>query len=204
MDCNRVAEALVSLVITTTLLLGSPGPATLALAATGATFGFNKGTRFLLGILCGLSVAILGAAVGVSTLFASFSGLRIAAQLLGAGYIAYIAFKIATAPVLDLEGSERPKMPTFRDGFILNLLNVKAYAAFLAIFSQFLLPLEQPISSYFFTGLACITIATAVDIIWLWLGSAISPLFSQPRAARILRVSFAVLMLLAVAVVLIN
>ena len=199
-----MGEALVSLVITTTLLLGSPGPATLALAATGATFGFRQGTRFLLGILCGLSVAIIGAAVGVATLFARFSGIRIAAQILGASYITYIAIKIATAPVLDLDATERLNRPRFRDGFILNLLNVKAYAAFLAIFSQFLLPFDQAITSYVLTGLICVSIATAVDIIWLWFGSAISPLFSQPRAARILRVSFAILMLLAVAVVLLN
>lgn len=199
-----MGEALASLIITTTLLLGSPGPATLALAATGATFGFRKGTPFLFGILCGLSVAIVGAAAGLSTLFASFSGLRIAAQIVGALYIFYIAIKIATAPVIDNEDTQRPQTPKFRDGFILNLLNVKAYAAFLAIFSRFLLPFEQSLTAYFFTGVVCIFVATVVDIIWLWFGSAISPLFSRPRAARILRIVFAILMVAAVGMVLVN
>lgn len=204
MDSNIVSEALVSLIITTTLLLGSPGPATLALAATGATFGFRKGAPFLIGILFGLSVAIIGAATGLATLFANFPGIRIAAQILGALYISYIAIKIATAPVIDPSGTRRPNTPKFRDGFILNLLNVKAYAAFLAIFSQFLLPFEQPITRYFLTGVVCIVIATVVDVIWLWFGSAISPLFSQPREARILRIIFAILMVAAVGIVLVN
>ena len=199
-----MSEALVSLLITTTLLLGSPGPATLGLAATGATFGFRKGTPFLIGILFGLSVAIVGAAAGLATLFANFSGIRIAAQILGALYITYIAIKIATAPVISVEDAKLANTPKFRDGFILNLLNVKAYAAFLAIFSQFLLPFDQPITSYFFTGIVCIFIATIVDIIWLWFGSVISPLFSQPREARILRIVFAILMVSAVAIVLLG
>lgn len=199
-----MAEALASLILTTTLLLGSPGPATLALAATGATSGFRRGTPFLFGILCGLSVAIVGAAIGLATLFANFSGIRIAAQVLGALYIVYIAIKIATAPVIDTEDQGRQSAAKFRDGFILNLLNVKAYAAFLAIFSQFLLPFEQALTAYFFTGVVCILVATVVDIIWLWLGSAISPLFSQPRAARVLRIIFAILMVAAVGMVLVD
>lgn len=195
-------DALLSLVITTALLLGSPGPATLALAATGATVGFRRGSPFLLGILAGLSVAIFGAAVGIASLLTSFAELKIVAQIIGALYIVYIAIKIATSPVLDQEDAETAQAPKFRDGFILNLLNVKAYAAFLAIFSGFLLPFENEATSYFFTGLMCIFVATFVDVVWLWLGSAISPLFSRPREARILRVIFAVLMVAAVAIVL--
>ena len=196
-------EALISLVITTTLLFGSPGPATMALAATGATFGFRRGTPFLYGILCSLVIAIFGTAVGLATLFANFSGLRLVAQFLGALYITYLALKIATAPVINVEDSAVINAPRFRDGFILNLVNVKAYAAFIAIFSQFLLPFSQAIAGYLSTGIVCIIIATVVDIIWLWFGSAISPLFSKPREARILRIIFAVLMLAAVAAVLI-
>lgn len=197
-------ESLISLVVTTALLLGSPGPATLALAATGAAAGFRGGAAFLAGILAGLSVAILGAAIGIASLLANFGQFKFVAQVLGATYIIYIAIKIATSPVIDPKGGGAIQAPKFRDGFILNLLNVKAYAAFFAIFSGFLLPFENEATSYFFTGLVCILVATCVDVLWLWFGSAISPLFSKPREARILRVIFAGLMILAVAIVLID
>lgn len=149
-------------------------------------------------------MVIIGAAAGLAALFANFSGIRIAAQLLGALYILYIAIKIATAPVVNLDSGKLANAPKFRDGFILNLLNVKAYAVFLAIFSQFLLPFDQAGVSYISTGLVCVFVATVVDIIWLWLGSAISHLFSQPSQARILRIVFALLMLVAVTIVLID
>lgn len=38
-------ESIVSLIVATLLLLGSPGPVPLALAATGATYGFRKAAQ---------------------------------------------------------------------------------------------------------------------------------------------------------------
>jgi threonine/homoserine/homoserine lactone efflux protein len=189
-------ESFISLIAATALLLGSPGPAPLALAATGATYGIRQGTPFLLGILCGLSFAIIGATAGLSALFTAFPNVRITCQLIGAAYIIYIAFKIAFAPVVANNSAQ--SAPKFKDGLILNLLNPKAYAAFLAIFSQFLLPFPDSTISYFTTGLTCLLVATVVDVLWLCLGGVLKPLFSHPVQARVIRVIFAVLMIGAV------
>ncbi|WNZ56606.1 LysE family translocator [Microbulbifer sp. MKSA007] len=197
-------EALFSLIAATALLLGSPGPAPLALAASGATFGVRKSSGFLIGILLGLSVAIVGATAGIAALLAAWPEARLAVQLCGALYIGYIAIKIATAPVLEQGESATAQPPSLLDGFIFNLLNPKAYAAFLAIFSQFLLPIEESGLSYLATGLVCLLVAAAVDFIWLCLGGSLRPVFHKPRQARIIRVSFAVLMVAAVLAVFIR
>jgi threonine/homoserine/homoserine lactone efflux protein len=189
-------ESLLTLITTTALLLGSPGPAPLALAATGATYGFKKGVPFLLGILAGLSIAIFGASVGLAALFSTFPSVKVAFQIIGALYIGYIAFKIATAPTL--ASNTTNNAPRFRDGFILNLLNPKAYAAFLAIFSQFLLPFDQIQTSYAITSIICLIVATVVDVLWLAMGGVLRPVFSKPTQARFIRTVFAVLMVAAV------
>ncbi|WP_154224082.1 LysE family translocator [Marinicella rhabdoformis] len=192
-------EATLTLIFTTLLLLGSPGPAPLALAATGATFGVRGGLAFLAGILLGLAVAILGAILGINALFLAFPKAAVAMQIIGAAYIVFIAYKIATAAVISGESSSQKNAPTFIQGFILNLLNPKAYAAFLALFTQFLLPFENQLTAYALTGLVCFLVAVIVDVIWLCLGSLIKPMFTQPKQARLLRVSFALLMLASVA-----
>jgi len=193
-----VIEAIATLITTTFLLLGSPGPAPLALAATGASHGFRNGIPFLAGILAGLAVAIVGAIVGLATLFASFPELRVTIQILGSAYICYIAFKIATAPIIDSDAGPKIGAPGFADGFILNLLNPKAYAAFLAIFSGLLLPLMEITLSFLATGIICFLVAVIVDILWLYFGDLLRPLFRKPREARILRSTFAILMVAAV------
>lgn len=189
-------ESLFTLITATALLLGSPGPAPLALAATSASYGVRNSLPFLFGILAGLSFAIVGATIGLAALFSSFPSLRFACQVLGAMYIAYIAFKIATAPVVSDNASKLS--PGFKDGFILNLLNPKAYAAFLAIFSQFLLPFDNSSIAYLMTGITCLLVAAVVDALWLLFGGALRPIFSRPTQARIVRIVFALLMIVAV------
>lgn len=191
-------EAIISLMTATTLLLGSPGPATLGLAAVGATFGFHAGLRFLAGILTGLCVVIVGSTLGLATLFAAFPNLRIVVQTLGALYIIYVALLIATAPLLADSETDAQSQPTFGDGFMLNLLNPKAYAAFLALFSQFLLPVSPTLMAFALTAIVCFGVAMVVDTLWLFLGALIRPLFIQPFSARILRIVFAILMIAAV------
>lgn len=196
-----MSEALFSLIAATGLLLGSPGPAPLALAASGATFGVRKSTGFLIGILLGLCVAIVGATAGVAALLSAWPEARFIVQVGGALYIGYIAIKIATAPVLNPGQSAETRVPSLLDGFIFNLLNPKAYAAFFAIFSQFLLPIEGRGPSYLVTGLVCLLVAALVDFLWLCLGGSLRPLFHKPLPARVIRVSFALLMVAAVATV---
>ena len=65
-------EPVLALVAATALLLGSPGPAPIALSAVGAAYGVQRGTPFLVGILAGLSVAVVGATVGLAALFTAW------------------------------------------------------------------------------------------------------------------------------------
>lgn len=189
-----MVESLTTLIVVTALLLGSPGPAPLALAATGAVYGIRQGIPFLAGILVGLAVAATGAAVGAASLLAAAPQLSLAVRLAGGGYILYIAWRIASGPVALAEDEIDRTRPKFRDGFILNLLNPKAYAALFAIYSQFSLPLPAAGARYVATALVCLAVAAVVDAIWLAAGGAIRPVFAEPRQARALRVAFGVAM----------
>lgn len=187
-------DALVSLVVVSVLLLGSPGPAPLALAATGAGFGFRRGVPFLLGILSGLAVAIALGAVGVTAIFEASPSSRLAMQVLGGLYICYLAYKIATGPIGLSEHSAGTHAPRFHDGFILNVLNPKAYAIFLALFSQYLLPLSNPFKSVVATALVFFCIGIVIDIIWLAMGELLRPAFEAPKKGRLLRIAFGLAM----------
>ncbi|MCL1128035.1 LysE family translocator [Shewanella surugensis] len=151
-----------------------------------------------MGILFGLSVAIVGATMGLATLFSHWPELQIGVQILGAFYLVYVAFKIATSPVTPSSNTLPVNAPLLKDGFILNLLNPKAYAAFLAIFSQFMLPLANDTHAYLVTGIICLLVAAIVDTLWLCFGGLLRPRFQHPRQARTLRVIFAILMIFAI------
>jgi threonine/homoserine/homoserine lactone efflux protein len=126
----------------------------------------------------------------VAAVFVQWPQARIVVQLLGAIYLAYIAWRIAFAPIINSGGADETKPPGFRDGVVLNILNPKLYAGFFVLFSQFLLPLPNATAQYAATAAVMFMIAVLVDTIWLGLGSTIQALFAHPRYARPIRVLF--------------
>lgn len=190
-------EAIVTLTITATLLLGSPGPAPLALAASGATFGVRPSLPFLAGILLGILSAIVVVASGLSVMPETNETLRLTMQIVCSLYFLFIAYKIASAPFNDM-GMKSHHVPSFTSGFLLNLLNPKAYAAFVALFSQLLIPAANEWWSLFLTGAVCFVVAVFVDVVWLAMGGVMQPLFNTPRKARVFRVVLATLLLASV------
>ena len=176
------------------LLLGSPGPAPMAVAATGAIFGYRKGLIFVAGLLVGFGL-ILGLEIwGVSSLFRRYPDLQAYAFVLGLAYLVYLAWKIGSAP-LNPATDVPQNPPGFRDGLVLNLVNPKAYAAVLLLYAQFLLPYENLQTAYYMTALVCFMVVTVIDLLWLLLGEVLSPVFNHPRHGRWVRVLFAALMI---------
>jgi threonine/homoserine/homoserine lactone efflux protein len=191
-----VIEAYLNLIVFAFLLLGSPGPAPMAVAATGAVFGFRAGLNFVIGLVLGFTVVLLLQAWGISWLFQKYPHLQPWIQWLGVGYIMFLAWKIGTAtPQLK---STLQQAPTLFDGMILNVINPKAYAALLVIYVEFLLPHESIPVAWFMTGLVCWLLVVVIDLAWLLLGQVLQPLMTEPTRARRIRWSFAVAMVIIV------
>ena len=199
-----MTEAIITLSIATAILLGSPGPATLSLAAVGASFGVSRGRPYLSGILLGLMFAMAGAIFGVAAVFSRWPEVKFATQLLGAAYLFYVSYRIATAPVLVAGENDQIDIPGLRDGFILNILNPKAYAAFFVLFTQFLVPLESVSAGYAVTYVIIFAVAILVDSMWLVIGSGIRSIFANRKYARTVRVLFALSIVIATVWTLIN
>jgi len=197
-------EAIAALVIATAALLGSPGPATLSLAAVGATSGVYRGLPYYAGILAGLLFAMLGAIAGLATVLGRWPQASLVVQLLGATYLLYVAWKIATAPTVTEDNSKDIRHPGFRDGFILNILNAKAYAAFLALFSQLLLPFDNRVFAYLASATVCFGVAVIVDAAWLIAGGFLQSIFRNPRSARLIRIVFGLLIVASVIWMVVN
>jgi len=193
----HLLDAYLSLIIFSFLLLGSPGPAPLAIAATSAIFGIKKGFNFLAGLIAGFALVLLIQGIAMNLLVGQNPMITKGLQLFGFVYILYIAVKIAKAPIVnDDTGSTSP--PNFIDGVILNISNPKAYAALVAINSQMLLPYEQSNKAYFLTAVTCFAVVVIIDLAWLFLGKLLRPLMQNPKTGRTVRMIFAVSMVVAV------
>ena len=196
-------EAYFSLVVFGFLLLGSPGPAPLAIAATSAVFGIKKGFNFLFGLVAGFGLVLLIQGSAMFWVVGQNQHIMLALQLFGFLYILFIAYKIAYSPIIK-DGSIASVPPNFIDGMVLNLTNPKAYAAMTAINSQMLLPYIDQKSAYIMTGLVCFIVVVLIDLLWLQFGQVIRPLLQHPNTGRKVRLVFAISMVVVVLWVMIN
>ena len=99
-------QQLLALVLAATVVMGSPGPATISVTAVGAAFGLRDSLRYTSGIILGTAAVLLVVATGITAILTSMPGLAPVLAIASAAYILYLAFKIATAPPLAARDGE--------------------------------------------------------------------------------------------------
>jgi threonine/homoserine/homoserine lactone efflux protein len=153
---------------------------------------------YFFGILIGMVGVMAIVASGVVGLLLAVPGATPVVTGAAALYFVWLAWRIATAPPLAEDTSER-RPPSFRGGLGLSLINPKGYAAMAALFSGFVL-LRGHLALDVVVKIALLTcLIAAVNIAWLWSGALLTRFFRDPRTNRIVNVTFAVLLLASVA-----
>ncbi len=178
-------------------LIGSPGPNTLGLAATGATFGAVGGLRYMSGILIGMVLVMSAISTGLGGILLAIPGVTPVVAVAAATYILWLAYRIATAPPLVGTGN-RDSRPSFRAGLFLSLVNPKGYAAMAALYSGFVL-IETNLLSDAAAKLAVVTATMlVVNLAWLLAGAALTQAFRHPAINRAINLVFVVLLVISV------
>ncbi|HEV3505002.1 MAG TPA: LysE family transporter [Actinomycetes bacterium] len=77
--------------------MGSPGPATVSLAAAGSAYGVRRSLGYLAGIVLGTAVVLVAVAAGITVTLLAVPVLRSVLVALSAAYILWLAYRIATA-----------------------------------------------------------------------------------------------------------
>jgi|SRR5215468_7637694 len=191
-------DALPGFVLAGFALAGSPGPATLSLAAAGAAFGARRSLGYMAGLVVGL-LAVMGiAATGAIGVLLAVPGAKPLVIGAAAAYFVYLAVRIAMAPPLRASGGD-DRRPSFAGGLFLSLINPKGYAAMAALFSGFALVGDRLVLDALLKAAVLLAIVLAVNVAWLLLGAALTRLFCNPRSNRTINVAFAVLLLASVA-----
>jgi len=158
----------------------TPGPNTLSSLANGTRLGFRKSLPFMLGIWCGFSLVAVLCTVLCSTLKALIPQIQTPMRILGACYILYLAWKTWRSGSVDEIAASRS---SFRDGFLLQFVNVKVFLYCIVAMQSYVLPYYQGQSgALLFFALLLAFIAFAMNLCWAGFGSALKVLFSRYAA----------------------
>jgi threonine/homoserine/homoserine lactone efflux protein len=144
----------------------SPGPGILYVAARTLAGGRGEGLASSLGTAVGGLVHVLAGAIGVSALVMASAEAFTLLKLAGALYLVWLGLKTMRDAHTPLQ-SAAPSIGNtraFRDGVLVEALNPKTAAFFLAFLPQFVDPSGTIWLQFAALGLISVTLNTAVDI----------------------------------------
>ena len=178
MDNNLLLATLVFIIP----MCFSPGPNNVLCAAHGSQHGLRATLPLIAGMAIGwstLGLFVAGATVFIEENKSYFDLLR----YLGAAYIAYLAFKVATASPITEEDRESERLGTIT-GIVLQVVNGKAWIHFLVLMTAF--------GSLFGTGFEAKALLVFLNLLfglpavisWAAFGTILKRAFSSPDSAK--------------------
>jgi threonine/homoserine/homoserine lactone efflux protein len=144
----------------------SPGPGIFYVAARTIAGGRGEGLASSFGTAIGGLVHVLAGAIGVSALVMASAEAFTLLKWAGALYLIWLGIKTMREARVDIPaagvtvGSAR----AFRDGIVVEALNPKTAAFFLAFLPQFVDPTDAIWLQFLLLGLVSVALNTAVDI----------------------------------------
>jgi len=133
-----MSVAIASFAIFAASQVGTPGPANMALLATGARYGFRRALPFMLGVVFGKQLIIWPVGFGLMELAERAPFVFTALKYISAAYIIWLAWKVANLRLNTDQGDA--KAPGFAAGLIVHPLNPKAWAMIVGGFTAFVTP----------------------------------------------------------------
>ncbi len=140
-----MSVAIPSLTLFSVSQIATPGPANMAMMATGARYGFRAALPFVGGVVLGKQMIIWPIGFGLMGLADTAPFLFTLLKYASAAYIIWLAWKVANLRLAVGQGPDTA--PGFVAGLIVHPLNPKAWAMTVSSFTAFVAPGTSPFNA---------------------------------------------------------
>jgi threonine/homoserine/homoserine lactone efflux protein len=189
------SELFWALLVFVVVTLFTPGPNNTMLLASGLNFGFRRGLPHLLGVALGFGAMVLAVGVGLGAVFDAYPAAYTVLKYVGAAYLLWLAWQIATAGAIDEDGRGSGRPITFLEGAAFQWLNPKGWVMAVGAVTTYAavaaFPFNVLLIAFLFGSLGLLSSAT-----WLGFGTGLKRVLASPSAVR--RVNLALALLLVV------
>jgi threonine/homoserine/homoserine lactone efflux protein len=185
-------EVFWALLLFVVVTLITPGPNNTMLMTTGLNFGFRRGLPHLMGVALGFGAMVLAVGLGLGAVFAAYPAAYSVLKYVGAAYLLYLAWQIATAGELE-EGETRGRPISFLEAAAFQWLNPKGWVMALGAASAYAavapFPFNMALIAFLFGSLGILSSAT-----WLGFGTGLKRILTSPGAVRAVNITMALLL----------
>ncbi|OPY94377.1 RhtB family transporter [Bradyrhizobium sacchari] len=161
----------------------TPGPGIFYIAARTLAGGRSEGLASSVGLGLGGLVHVLGGAIGLSALVMASAEAFTLLKIAGALYLIWLGIKtwrearVVDPTAVQTTGAHR----AFREGIVVEALNPKTAAFFLAFIPQFVDPTTLVAAQFIVLGLISVALNTTVDlVVTYWAAKARAGLAKRP------------------------
>lgn len=170
------------------LIAAIPGPGIFYVAARTLSEGRGSGFASTAGTALGGMVHVVAGSLGISAIILASAGLFAAVKFVGALYLVWLGIKTfrGAGRALSLEREPVGDKRAFRDGVLVEALNPKTAAFFLAFIPQFLDPAgSNPTLQFIALGAISVALNTLADVVVVLMASATrTQLIGRPHLMR--------------------
>ena len=163
--------------------VATPGPANMAMMATGARFGFRAALPFVAGVILGKQLIIWPIGYGIMKVASQIPLLFEILKFLSALYIIWLAWRVANMRLSS--GEPSVDAPGFWSGLLVHPLNPKAWAMILVGFTNFV---ESDTTTFYATlyiAASLLIIQIICHPIWTLFGDRIAKFIIGKKYERV-------------------
>ncbi|MFN0264245.1 LysE family translocator [Tepidamorphus sp. 3E244] len=189
-------DVLLALVLFAAAAAGTPGPNNIMLLASGVNFGFMRTVPHMIGIFVGFVVLIAAVGIGLGVLFKAFPILHTALKVLGAVYLLYLAWRIATSRGMSDAGTKGHPMTTL-EAALFQWVNPKGWTMAISAMAFYTQP-DAPMLSVAII-VAVFSIATVFSVtLWTSVGTTLRGFLSDPVRLKWFNIGMALLLVASI------
>lgn len=164
--------------------LFSPGPNVILITASGARFGLRATLPHIAGVVVGVGITSALTALGMGALLLAIPALKLTLQIIAAGWILWMAWKLLTSAPSQADPDAKPF--TFFEAVLFQWVNPKVWAIALAASTAYASDLPAMLEAARI-GSAFSGINLFVCLFWATAGSLLAYLLTTPAAWRIFK-----------------
>lgn len=189
-------DLLVAFAVFAAVTLITPGPNNLMLLASGLNYGLTRALPHLLGVAGGFAAMVLVVGIGLGAVFEAYPPLYPVIKYVGAAYLVYLAWIIATATPHE-EGTESQGRPiTFLQAVAFQWVNPKAWVMVLGAVATYAAIASFPFNMIIMAATFGV-FAIATSYVWVMFGSGLRRLLRTAHMVRAFNVAMGVLLVLS-------
>ena len=164
--------------------VATPGPANMAMLATGARYGFRAALPFVAGVVLGKQLIIWPIGFGLMSLADQLPLLFVLLKYVSAAYIIWLAWRVANMRLS--VNKDTANAPGFVAGLWVHPLNPKAWAMIVAGFTNFVDPGTPTLAATAIIALSLMGIQIICHPVWTFFGDRIARLLIGTPSERYL------------------